>query len=60
MSSEYINDMIWYDMIWYVYLSTAIGLTLGGNSTVHIYTQYTEQHKETKYLEWNIHNNKNT
>ena len=28
-------DMIWYDMI---YLSTAIGLTPGGSSTVHIYT----------------------
>jgi len=38
---------IWYD----IYLSTAIGLTPGGSSTVHIYTQYvdttqiTEQHK---------------
>ena len=45
-------DMIWYDMIWYVmlwygmkwydmmiYLLTAIGLTPGGSSTVHIYTQ---------------------
>jgi len=28
--------MIWYDMI---YLLTAIGLTPGGSSTVHIYTQ---------------------
>ena len=34
-------DMIWYDMIWYdvIYLLTAIGLSLGGSSTVHIYTQ---------------------
>ena len=34
-------------MIWYgIYLSTAIGLTPGGNSTVHIYTQtIIEQHK---------------
>ena len=34
-------DMIWYDMIWYdmIYLLTAIGLTPGGSSTVHIYTQ---------------------
>jgi len=34
-------DMIWYDMIWYdmINLSTAIGLTPGGCSTVHIYTQ---------------------
>jgi len=36
--------MIWYDMIWYdtrfdIYLLTAIGLTPGGSSTVHIYTQ---------------------
>ena len=40
-------------MIYDIYLSTAIGLTPGGNSTVHIYTQKihittqikTEQHK---------------
>ena len=39
-------DMIWYDMIWYgmiwyhmTYLLTAIGLTPGGSSSVHIYTQ---------------------
>jgi len=34
-------DMIWYDMIWYdmIYSLTAIGLTPGGSSTVHIYTQ---------------------
>jgi hypothetical protein len=24
------------------------------------YKQYTEQHNKTEYLEWNIHNNKNT
>jgi hypothetical protein len=35
--------MMWYDMIWYliwymIYL-TAIGLTPGKSSTVHIYTQ---------------------
>jgi hypothetical protein len=35
----------------FIYL-TAIGLTLGGSGTVHIYTQYTE------YRERNIHNNK--
>ena len=34
--------VVWYNMI---YLSTAIGLTPGGSSTVHIYTQYIEQHK---------------
>ena len=40
------HDMIWYDMmcydmIWYdmLYLLTAIRLTPGGSSTVHIYTQ---------------------
>ena len=33
---DMIHDMIWYDMI---YLLTAIGLTPGGSSTVHIYTQ---------------------
>jgi len=39
--------MIWYDMI---YLLTAIGLTPGGSSTVHIYTQTihrTTQSKQT-------------
>jgi len=32
---------IWYDVIWYdmIYLLTATGLTPGGSSTVHIYTQ---------------------
>jgi len=40
---DIIYDMIWY-MIWHdiwfdvIYL-TAIGLTAGGSSTVHIYTQ---------------------
>ena len=50
------ND-IWYDMIC---LLTAIGLTPGGSSTVHSYTQsIQEQHNETEYPEHNIHN-KNT
>jgi hypothetical protein len=31
--------MVWYDMIWYDIYLTAIGLTPGGSSTVHIYTQ---------------------
>jgi hypothetical protein len=49
-----------------IYLLTAVGLTPGDSSTVHIYTQqYTEQHNETAHPEWNIynykkHNNKNT
>jgi len=44
------NDMIWYDVMWcdvmwcdviydMIYSLTAIGLTPGGSSTVHIYTQ---------------------
>jgi len=38
-------------------LLTAIGLTHGGSSTVHIYTQtITEQHNGTEYT---VHNNKN-
>ena len=38
-------NYIWYDMIWYdiwydmIYLLTAIGLSLGGSNTVHMYTQ---------------------
>jgi len=42
---DMIYDMIWYDRIWYdmiydmIYLLTAIGLSPGGSSTVHIYTQ---------------------
>ena len=51
-----------------MYLLTAIGLTPGGSSTVHIYTkQCTERQNETQYLERSIitiriheHNNKNT
>ena len=44
-----------------IYLLTAIGLTLSGGSTVHIYThtKHTE-HNETEHLERNMHNNKNT
>ena len=39
-----------------IYLLTAIVLTPGGSSTVHIYTQNisTEQYKETEYPEGNI------
>jgi len=39
--------------IYWRILLTAIGLTPGGSSTVHIYTQ-------TEYTEQNTHNNKNT
>ena len=50
---------ICYDMI---YLLNAIGLTPGGSSTVHIYTQtvHRKTQCETEYTELNIHNNKNT
>jgi len=41
-----------------IYLLTAIGLTRGGSSTVHIYTQ--THYNETEYPERNINNNKNT
>jgi len=42
-------------------LLTAIGLTAGGSSTIHIYKkQYTEQHNKTEHTVQNTHNNKNT
>ena len=34
-----------------IYLSTAIGLTPGGSSTVHIYTQTIIEHKYKQYIE---------
>ena len=46
-----------YDMI---HLLTAIGLTPGGNSTVHIYKQKYTENNETEYTEQNIHNKQNT
>ena len=58
-------DMIWYDMI---YLLTAIGLTPGGSSTEHIYTQTIHRTTQWKqniqngtYITIRIHkhNNKN-
>jgi hypothetical protein len=36
---DMIHDTIWYDIYDMTYLLTAIGLTPGGSSTVHIYTQ---------------------
>jgi hypothetical protein len=41
-------DMIWYDMIWYDIYLTAIGLTPGGSSTVHIYTQKIILNKQSR------------
>ena len=52
MSAQQRFDIV-YDMI---YLLTAIGLTPGGSSFTH---KYTEQHNETEYPERNIQN-KNT
>jgi hypothetical protein len=73
---DMIYDMIWYDMIymiwymiyviwytiWYdmIYLLTAIGLTPGGSSTVHIYTQTIHRttqstqtmHRTTQLINW--------
>jgi hypothetical protein len=55
-------DMIYdiYDMIWYVCL-----LQLGWQPVAIVqYTfthkQYTEQHHETEYTEYYVHNDKNT
>ena len=43
-------DMIWYDMmIWYdIYLLTAIGLTPGGSSTVHVHIYAQTIHRTTQ------------
>jgi hypothetical protein len=41
----------------------AIGLTPGGSSTVQYtftHKKHTEQHNDTEYTEYYIHNNKNT
>ena len=60
MKSQWLIDVLYalYDMI---YLSTVFGLTPGGSSTVHIFTQtHIEQHNETEYTEQNIHKNNNT
>jgi len=44
-----------------IYLLTAIRLTPGGSSTVHIYTNNTQNNTmKTEYTEQKIHNNKNT
>jgi hypothetical protein len=54
---------VWYDTVWLwymMYLLTALGWTPGGSSTVRIYTQHTEQHNDTEYTEYYIHNDKNT
>ena len=64
-------DMIWYDMIWYdmlcydmTYLLTAVGLTPGGSSTVHIYTQTVHRTVQycrihTTFITMKIHKHKN-
>ena len=58
-------DMIWYDMIydmiWYdmIYLLIAIGLTPGGGSTVHIYTQTIHRTTQRNTILRTEHNNNN-
>ena len=61
-------DMIWYDTIRYdmIYLSTAIGLTPAGSSTVHIYTktiqritQWNRIHRTYITIRIHKHNDKN-
>jgi len=42
----------WYDMIYMIYLLTAIGLPPGGSSTVHIYTQ--TKHRTTQSTQTRI------
>ena len=45
------NDTIWYDTIRYgmIYLLTAIGLTPGGSSAVHIYTKTIHKTTQLEY-----------
>jgi hypothetical protein len=45
MIYDMVYYMIWYDMIYYIIYLTAMGLTPGGSSTTHIYTQSTEKGK---------------
>jgi hypothetical protein len=47
-------DMMWYNMI---YLLTAIELTPGDSSTVHIYTQTVHRATQTEYTQYYMHNN---
>jgi len=48
-------ELIWYD----IFVNTAIGLTPGGSSTVHMYTQTIHRTIQRKQNVQNIHNNKN-
>ena len=40
------------DIYMYIYLLTAIGLTPGGSSTVHIYTQTIHRTKQLIWEDW--------
>ena len=58
---DMIYDMTRHDKIWcdIIYLLTAVGLTPGGNSTVHVYTQTvhrTAQSTQTKHRTTHLHN----
>jgi hypothetical protein len=41
--------VIWYDIYIYIYYLTAVGLTSGGNSTLHIYTQTIHRIQATEH-----------
>jgi len=46
-SRSYLNHLVYIYIYIYIYLLTASGLTTGGNSTVHIYTQ--TMHRTTQF-----------
>jgi hypothetical protein len=50
-------DMIWYDMIYQLQLGVHPVAVVQYTFT---HKQYTEQHNDTEYTEYYIHNNKNT
>jgi hypothetical protein len=45
---ENLFPILWYDMMWYI---TAIGLTPGGSSTVHIYAQTIHRIQRTERIQ---------
>jgi hypothetical protein len=44
-----------YSYSWFIYLLTAIGLTPGGSSTVHIYTQIVNRTTQLHRIHWILH-----
>jgi hypothetical protein len=52
--------MIWYGMMYDMIYLTAVGLTPGGSSKVHIYTHHTQNTEKGIYItikKLNTHNN---